>query len=203
MEPKLTDFFSSTLAALLTGLFLMGCAATGADMSRHASGPLIDSTSLEPGLAVLYNEKWYKHVDEMSDRERDLEGWRSGKPILYIDHQFGSGTVFGSGLSRKVGVRMTGYIHLTAPGEWGFKAYANDGIRVIVNGQVVVDDPQLHMGGDRFSKPRTMTVDQAGWYPLLIKYFQKKGTAALSLYWKPPGAAEFSVIPAEAYAHRP
>ena len=47
------------------------------------------------------------------------------------------------------------------------------------------------------------SIEEAGWYPMLIKYFQKKGTAALSLYWKPPGAAEFSVIPAEAYAHLP
>jgi hypothetical protein len=139
----------------------------------------------------------------MSDRERDLKSWRRGKPILYIDHQFGTGEVFDSGLTRKVGVRMTGFIHLKTPGQWEFKAYSNDGIRVNVNGETVVNDPLLHYGGDRFSTPRTVTVHQAGWYPLLIKYFQKKGTAALSLYWQPPGEADFSVIPAEAYAHLP
>jgi hypothetical protein len=164
---------------------------------------VLDETALEPGLAVVYREKWYKDVDEMTDDPKALEGWRYGKPILYIDHQFGKGEVFTSGQTRKVGVRMTGFIRFPEPGTYSFRAYANDGIRVYVNGKRVVDDPMLHLGGDRFSDVMTYTVPEAGWYPLLVKYYQKKGTAALSLQWMPPGAADFTPIPAEAYAHLP
>ncbi len=36
-------------------------------------------------------------------------------------------------------------------------------------------------------------------------YFQRKGTATLELYWKPPGQedADFVLVPAEAFAHIP
>jgi hypothetical protein len=182
-----------------------GCAVKGGGdpTPEAATPPVIDTKALKPGLAVLYRQSRYQHVDEMSDRKRDLKNWRPGKPIAYIDHQFGSGFVFGSGLSSKVGVRMTGFIHLAKAGQWEFKAYANDGIRVTVGNTVVVNDPSVHFGGDRFSNPKFHTVEEAGWYPVLIKYFQKKGTAALSLYWKAPDASDFSVIPAEAYAHLP
>jgi hypothetical protein len=219
-DHKFLAFFA---LALLLSLMVTGCALRWPEwrgnppewwkawfdekQSDTPSQPLppqvVDEKALEPGLAVLYREKWFKDVDEMTDRESDLEDWRPGKPILYIDSQFGSGEVFGSGLTRKVGVRMTGFLHLEKPGLWEFKAYSNDGIRVILNGQTVVNDPLLHYGGDRFSSPRAATVNKAGWYPLLVKYFQKKGTAALTLYWKAPGAEDFSVIPAEAYAHLP
>jgi len=74
---------------------------------------------------------------------------------------------------------------------------------VIVHGHIVVNDPLLHLGGDRYSSVKTYRVEKAGWHPLLVKYYQKKGTAALSLQWKGPTATDFTPIPAEAYAHIP
>jgi len=44
-------------------------------------------------------------------------------------------------------------------------------------------------------------VDQEGWYDLRVRYFQRKGSAALSLLWQPPGQMDFTPVPAEAYGH--
>ena len=96
---------------------------------------------------------------------------------------------------------MDGFIKLSHTGEYWFKALANDGIRVFVSEQLVVDDPEWHEYGDRYSSPLNMILSEPGWYPLRVRYFQRKGTAALKLYWKRPGDKEFAIIPEEAYAH--
>jgi len=111
-------------ATLIIGLVMAACAATptGTPTTVPPEIPAIDEASLEPGLAVLYYEKWYKDVDEMTDDPAALEMWRPGKPVLYIDNQFGSGEVFTSGLTRKVGVRMTGFLRFPESGLWAFRA---------------------------------------------------------------------------------
>ena len=58
----------------------------------------------------------------------------------------------------------------------------------------VLDDPDVH--GDRFCGPSTVTVDQEGWYDLRVRYFQRKGSAALSLQWQ-PRAGRIYPVPAE------
>ena len=38
---------------------------------------------------------------------------------------------------------------------------------------------------------------------VIVEYFQRKGTAAIMLYWQPPGSSDLSIIPAKAYGHIP
>jgi hypothetical protein len=80
-------------------------------------------------------------------------------------------------------------------------ALSNDGIRVEICSKMILTDPDVH--SDRLSPQVLIDIPKPGWYPILVQYFQRKGTAAIELQWKLPGKAEFSVIPAEAYAHIP
>lgn len=121
-----------------------------------------------------------------------------GQPVDVLDHQF-QGNVFDSKRAKGVGVFLTGYLKMDTPGKYRFQAMSNDGIRVAVNEVVVVHDPTVH--SDRFSKVGEVTVVDPGWYPLTVKYFQRKGTARLTLYWQPPGAMDFEIIPAAVYGH--
>lgn len=157
---------------------------------------------LEPGLRVLYFNGMFRHVRQIPDGDRAmLEKGKPGTPILLIDHQFGESEVFDSGRSRGVGVQMKGYLLFDQIGLYQFQALSNDGVEVIINGRSILIDPDVH--ADRLSKVETIAVQESGWHALMVKYFQRKGSAALTLYWKPPGKDAFEVIPAKAYAHLP
>ncbi len=156
---------------------------------------------LEPGLRVLYFNGKYRNVRQMPNGDRALlEKGRPGAPILIINNQFGSNEVFDSGRNQAVGVQMKGYIHLEK-GRYAFQALSNDGVEMIIDDKSVLIDPGVH--SDRLSKIETLSVQEPGWYSLMVKYFQRKGTAALTLYWKTPEKNEFEVIPASAYGHLP
>jgi len=172
-----------------------------AGIEKHTPAE-IDTATLKPGLAVLYFYKfWARHLDDLPTGDFAIMVGKPGDPIPYLNHKFGKEEVFGSGESRGVGIQMDGYIKLSHTGEYWFKAFANDGIRVIVNEQLVVDDPEWHEDGDRYSNPLNITLSETGWYPLRVRYFQRKGTATLILYWKRPGDKNFTIIPEVAYAH--
>jgi hypothetical protein len=159
----------------------------------------VDPNSLQPGLAVYYLEGFWRRVKQMPGPDEFLKNGKPGKSITKIDHRFGNGNVFDSGRTRGIGVQMVGFIHLARSGEWHFKVRSNDGIEVVVGETTVVSDPGVHF--DRFSDPMGFQVETSDWYPILLRYFQRKGTATLEFYWKPPGEQEFTIIPERAYWH--
>ena len=186
---------------LLTAIFIVfSVGKTGQVLAESSqTGPKIDEDTLKPGLAVVYIYGFWRHIDQMLTDGKANQKAKPGKPIPLINHQFERGLVFDSGVTRGVGMKMTGFIRLPKSGKYGFMAKSNDGIRVFVIDQMVINDPTGHPA--RFSEPGSVEISDPGWYPLKILYFQRKGTAALEMHWKRPGDEAFSIIPAEAYAH--
>ncbi len=180
---------------LILILFLAGC--TG-------SQKILDDerveNSLVPGLRVLYFYGMYRNIRQVPDGDRAiLEKGIPGAPILIIDNQFGESEVFESGRNKGVGVQLKGYLHLEKKGFYQFQALSNDGVEVIIDGSSVLIDADVH--SDRLSKIETLSVPEPGWHQLMVKYFQRKGTATIKLFWKIPGNDAFEVIPASAYGH--
>ena len=183
------------IAMLLT--LLAGC--TG---SRTMLDGKVPEDRLEPGLRVLFFNGMFDDVGQIPDGDRAiLEKGRPGAPILVIDHQFGENEVLDSGRNRGVGVQMKGYLLLDRKGRYEFQALSNDGIEVFVEGESILIDPGVHP--DRLSNVGSVYVQEPGWHALMVKYFQRKGSATLTLSWKTPGNDAFEVIPARAYAHLP
>lgn len=159
-----------------------------------------DPSQLQPGLATVYIENKYRNVDQIPQGKTALQEGYQGKPIMILDHQSGKEEfVFDSGRSQEVAMVMDGFLHLQKIGTYHFQALANDGIRMFINNKMIFEDPRVH--GDRLSPAGTLEVNKLGWYPVSIVYFQRKGTAALKLYWQPPAAEDFSLVPAEVYWH--
>jgi len=185
------------------GLFIItGCAKTLREVQtddKFAVAP----ASVQPGLAVLYFEGLYRHINQMPFGERALKEGKPGKPIPYLNHRFGDGTVFDSGQSSGVGVQMNGLIRFPSAGRYLLKAKSNDGIRIFINQKMVIDDPNWHSGGDRFSEEASVEVGDPGWYSFFLQYFQRKGTSMLELYWQAPGPAGYRIVPADAFGHIP
>ena len=204
-EDAVIKYLAVAMLILISGF---GCSIIGFPGSATATPdqkirPLGD-TGLAPGLSVLYFRKFKaRHLKKLPSGKQAIFDGKPGKPIPYLNHAFGKKNVFDSGTPRLIGMQMSGYLKLSAPGIYWFKAFANDGVRVWINDVLVADDPEWHAKGDRFSEPLSTEISQNGWHPMLLRYFQRKGTATLKMYWKRPGDADYSIIPAEAYAHDP
>ena len=187
--------------------------AIAAENKPHALQPVVisgltpgrdlsDNKALKPGLSAIYIYKFFRYIDQMKvlDPKSTIE--KVGKPILFLNHHFAEQElVFDSGVSQGIGIQMNGFLKFSEAGKYGMKALSNDGIRIEICGKTILTDPNVH--SDRFSPQAILDISKPGWYPVIIQYFQRKGTAAIELHWKLPGKADFSVVPAETYAHEP
>ncbi|MEM7169740.1 MAG: PA14 domain-containing protein [Pseudomonadota bacterium] len=162
--------------------------------------PQPDPESLKPGLAVLYYDQFFRHIDEMIDWEGYKEG-RPGEALPQLNYSVGTGDVLTSGSDDGVGAKITGLIEFKKPGSYALAFESNDGVRLEIDGQMILEDPDVH--GDRFSEIVVLEVPQAGWYPLTIRYFERKNTSTLKFYWQEPDfeGGTMPLVPTEAFAH--
>lgn len=161
--------------------------------------PQPEAAALKDGLAVRYYFNRFTHIAELEDWMRADDGM-AGKPLPMLDYDMGIGNVLTSTASDLVGAHITGSIHLADTGTYTFRIISNDGVRLSIGGVKMHEDPEIHP--DTASPPLVMQVSEAGWYPLDILYYEKKGTAALKLAWQPPGNAGFEPVPASALKHQ-
>ena len=162
----------------------------------------VDTGKLTPGLSVVYFLKFFeRHLDLLPEEGSSRYGSFQGEPILELNHQFGKDKVFDSGSNRGVGMRMSGLLYFKETGVYDFQALSNDGISMFIANVLTLNDPEQH--SDRLSNIAHVSVDKSGWYPVMIGYFQRKGTATIKLFWKTPGSSSLVPVPAEVYAHLP
>lgn len=147
---------------------------------------------------MVYYDKFVRHIDAIPVGGGS-EGGRKGKPVAELNHQFEKGPVFDSGKNRGICLHMTGFFYFPETGVYTLTALSNDGIRISLDGKTVINDPTVH--SDRYSNRAIVRIDRKGWYPIEVLYFQRKGTAALKLFWKKAASAEFEVVPAGAFGH--
>ena len=188
-------------------MLLAGVGQAVASESAEISGlvperELSDDKALKPGLSAIYIYKFFRYIDQMPVLDPKTTTEKTGKPILFLNHSFGEeDMVFDSGVSRGIGIQMNGFLKFSEAGKYEMMALSNDGIRVEICRKPILVDPNVH--SDRLSPKVVLDIPKPGWYPVMIQYFQRKGTAAIAMHWKLPGKSDFSIIPAEAYAHVP
>ena len=175
---------------IVSSLIVIGCVQTSKGPSPENEPPASftdlkpitpqpPESSIQPGVKVWYFPDFkFQHIGEMPKGEPPFSWGFAGK---------------------EVALQMDGMIKFPEPGEYWMEAYANDGIRVFIDNQRVVNDPYWH--SDEFSPKTKLEISTPGWYLFKLQYFQRLGTATLRLLWKKPGDADFSAIPAEAYGH--
>ncbi len=160
--------------------------------------PQPDAAALEDGLAVRYYFSKFTHIDNLAAWMNADEGIE-GEPLPNLDYQMGEGNVLTTTSADLVGAHITGFIQFAEAGTFELKVTSNDGVRLTLGGETIFEDPEIH--ADTASPPLVVTIDEPGWYPLDILYYEKKGSAALKLHWKQPGASGFTVVPAAALKH--
>lgn len=168
---------------------------------KNLQPSLAETDGLLPGLDVFYYVDFFERDVRLLPKTESSQ-FRSfrGKPVEQLNHQFGKDKVFDSRTNRGVGMRLNGYLNFPDPGVYEMQALSNDGIVMSISGNVALSDPEQH--SDRLSNIAHISIDQPGWYQVDIDYFQRKGTAALKLLWKVPGAKTFVPVPKQTYAHK-
>ena len=89
-------------------------------------------------------------------------------------------------------VRWIGKLHPPAAGEYKLIAVADDGVRLWLDGKLLIDGWRVGYL-KRFEVPANL---QQRPYTLRLDYFSHRGDGLVSFRWQPPGESE-EVVPAE------
>ena len=90
-------------------------------------------------------------------------------------------------------VRWTGRVQAAETGTYVFRTYSDDGVRLWVNGQQLVNNWTSHAGTYDTSLAITLTAGQR--YDVRMEFFDNTGGAVSRLEWRRPGQSQFVVIP--------
>lgn len=190
-------------AAVLSASALMGGVAWAqAGAAVKVFSPQPADNAIKPGLTVRYYSLKIRYIDEML-RFIKVRPGTPGPVISAINFpDKGPGAnVMGTDQAELVGAVIDGLIKFDQPGVYQVAMVVNDGVQLKVGDNVILEKDWTGAPSEMTDEV-SVTVAQAGWHQLHVMYFQRKGTAALEMYWKKPGqAGGLELVPAEAFAH--
>ncbi|MCM8537243.1 MAG: DUF1593 domain-containing protein [Lentisphaeraceae bacterium] len=88
--------------------------------------------------------------------------------------------------SDNFGIVFSGYISIPEAGDWTFTTRSDDGSKMFIGNDEVVNNDGLHAARER-SGTRTLT---AGLHPIRVEFFEKSGGEIIELYWQGPGKSK-------------
>ena len=121
----------------------------------------------------------------------------SGVPALTrneaVNFDWGTGTP-GTGVNAdNFAVRWTGKIVVPTTGSYNFQTESDDGVRLSVGGQPLIDNWTDHAPVTDTSAAVTLTAGQV--VDVTLEYYENGGGAVMRLRWKPPGSSSYVAIP--------
>ncbi|WP_265520409.1 family 16 glycoside hydrolase [Oerskovia flava] len=95
------------------------------------------------------------------------------------------------GLANRFVTEVTGYLNAPEAGTYDFRLTSDDGARLLLDDELVVDHPGRHG-----ASPKDGSVDlEPGYRALHIDHFDGDFDQRLKLEWRPPGATSFTLVP--------
>ncbi|MBB5850219.1 family 16 glycoside hydrolase [Amycolatopsis umgeniensis] len=95
------------------------------------------------------------------------------------------------GLGERFVSEVIGNINIAAAGQHEFRLTSDDGSRLRIDGQTVINHDGLHG-----ATPATGSVQlSTGYHALRIDHFDNTNDQQVTLEWRPPGAADFTLVP--------
>jgi hypothetical protein len=132
---------------------------------------------LRGGIKVSYYKK--DEGEEGWSKLPDFEGRTPFKTDVLnkIDNKAGSGFVLTSGLKDHVAAVFEGYIHVPENGDWTLGTNSDDGSKLWIGDELVVDNDGLH--GDREKKGNIKMAE--GLHPIRVEMFERGGGATIQV----------------------
>ena len=140
---------------------------------------------VQPGLRYAYVEGEWDRLPDFSALAPKAEGVLPAPTLdLMRSHEY-------------YGVVFSGYINVPAEGVYSFFLASDDGSRMMVDEQILIDNDGLH----GLEQKRGVAALEKGLHPVRIEYFNKTGGEELSVFWTGPGI-RMEAVPASAFFHR-
>jgi YVTN family beta-propeller protein len=106
---------------------------------------------------------------------------------------FNWGDTPGTGVNpNQFSVRWTGSVEAPSTGIYRFRTSSNDGVRLWVNGNLVIDHWTSHATATDTSAEITFVKDQR--YQVTLEMYDNGGTAVAKLLWLRPGTTSYAVV---------
>ncbi len=126
-----------------------------------------------PGLAYEYFENRWERLPDF-DSEKVVRSGIVARPDLHVRNR-----------EEEFGLRLRGFFEAKTAGEHRFHLRSDDGARLILHGETIIDLDGLHAAGERSGA----VLLEVGRHPLEIEYFQAGGNTALMVWIEAPGEA--------------
>jgi hypothetical protein len=109
-----------------------------------------------------------------------------------IDFNFGDGSPDPSIDRDTFSARYTGQIEAPVSGQYTFTTRSDDGVRLTVNGETVVDNYTDHAPTDNSG---VITLQAGERYDIQLEFYENGGGAEIRLYWQYPGLTQRQIVP--------
>lgn len=117
-----------------------------------------------------------------------------------VDFDWANGTPGVAGIGTdNFSVRWEGFVTPSESGNYTFRTRSDDGVRLYVNGALVINNWTDHAATDNDSAPIALTAGQR--YPVVMEFYENGGQAVAQLSWSGPNTGGFQFIPRSALSH--
>jgi hypothetical protein len=149
-------------------------------------------TTVIPGglTAKSYNMRGYNNAPPLPTEDKLVKT----ETVPNIDFQWGGGQILNSGLYEDVIVQFSGTINIPSTGTYGFYAPGDDGIKVIIDNNTIINDWYDKGGGGS----TVSTYLTQGSHTITLWFYENGGGANVWLYWAKPGYG-YEIVPPSAF----
>jgi cytochrome c peroxidase len=149
--------------------------------TEAAVNPLVPAGT-GTGLRGQYSNKgWFGTTTLVLTRtENPSFDWGTGRPASNVN-------------ADNFVVKWTGTVQAEEGGVYRFQTLSDDGVRVTVNGQQLINNWTAH--GPTTDTSAAITLEAGKRYTIVIDYYEQTGGAVMRLSWQKPGASAFTAIP--------
>lgn len=148
----------------------------------------IARTESSPGLAVRLLEGAFDRVPSRDALTGEGSAWRADVPDVQLP---------ADRPAEHFAVLLTGFIEVSRAGIYRFGISSDDGSLFEIDSTVVID----HDGPHGATEKTGDIALGAGRHRISIRFFEATGSEAVTLRWRPPGAAELTPVPASRLSH--
>lgn len=161
---------------------------TNMGLHREWPGYTLSDISDPPGSLSVGSGLYGEYFDTLNFSHRKMT-----RTDASIDFAWGAASPDASLSGDTFSVRWTGWVQIPSSGAWTFYVTADDGVRLWVNGQLLVDQWK-DQGATEYSAPLSLTGGSK--VDIRLEYYENGGSATVQLRWSGPGVTK-QIIPQE------
>lgn len=113
-----------------------------------------------------------------------------------INYDWKGGNVLNSNRKDNVKLKFTGLIRAPTTGPVEFRSRSDDGVRVFIDGQPVIE--QWRLQGPTYQASPPVQMVEGEYYPFKLEWYEHGGGATLSLEWR-YNDGDWTIIPSNRY----